>query len=139
MTLPRFDSLQIGSELPPLSLPPLNRTTLALYAGGSGDHVPLHIDIDYARRAGMPDVFGHGMLTAAWLGRMLTGWVRQDQLRKFAVRFVGIAHLGNQIRCKGRIVEKFEAGGEKLARIEIAACNQYDEMKVVGEIVVALP
>jgi hypothetical protein len=41
---------------------------LAVFAGASGDHVPLHIDIDFARRAGMPDVFAHGMLGMAWLG-----------------------------------------------------------------------
>ncbi len=45
---------------------PVDRTTLALFAGASGDHNPIHIDIDFARRAGMPDVFAHGML--AWPG-----------------------------------------------------------------------
>ena len=45
---------------------------LALFAGASGDHNPIHIDIDFARKAGMPDVFAHGMLSMAWLGRLLT-------------------------------------------------------------------
>ena len=44
-----------GSEIPSLELPPIDRTTLALYAGASGDHNPVHIDIDFARRAGMQD------------------------------------------------------------------------------------
>ena len=63
-----FDAVNVGDALPPLSLPPLTRTTLALYAGASGDHNPMHIDIDFARAAGMPDVFAHGMLSMAWLG-----------------------------------------------------------------------
>jgi len=139
MSNPQFNAVEVGTQLPPLVLPPLNRTMLALYAGGSGDHVPLHIDADYARKAGMPDVFGHGMLTAAWLGRMLTGWVTQDLIRKLDVRFVGITHLYNEVTCSGRVVEKMEQDGEHRVRVEIQASNQYGDKKVVGEALIALP
>lgn len=71
-------ALAAGDMLPTLTLEPLNRTTLALFAGASNDHNPLHIDIDYAQRAGMPDVFAHGMLSVAWLGRQLTDWWPQE-------------------------------------------------------------
>ena len=62
MTLhtPSFAQVQVGETLPELQLPPVDRTTLALFAGASGDHNPMHIDIDVARRAGAPDVFAHG-------------------------------------------------------------------------------
>src|SRR5262249_17525154 len=73
--------LEVGDELPALTLPAINRTTLALYAGASGDHNPIHIDIDFARKARMPDVFAHGMLSAAYVARLLTDWVPQRQLR----------------------------------------------------------
>lgn len=138
MTHPALSSGEVGASLPPLVAPALSRTMLALYAGASGDHVPLHIDTDYARRAGMPDVFGHGMLTAAWLGRMVTGWVSQDRIRKLDFRFVAIMHLYNQVTCTGHVVEKLEQDGEQRARIEIVATNQYGDKKVVGEALVAL-
>ena len=32
---------------------PITRTMLALYAGASGDHNPIHIDIDFAKKAGL--------------------------------------------------------------------------------------
>ena len=48
-----FADVNVGDTLPPLALPALDRTTLALFAGASGDHVPLHIDTDVARKAGM--------------------------------------------------------------------------------------
>ena len=72
--LERFEmsDITVGTEIPALELPPITRTTLALYAGASGDHNPVHIDIDFAKKAGMPDVFAHGMLSMAYLGRMLT-------------------------------------------------------------------
>ena len=138
MINPPFDAVDVGTRLPPLVAPALSRAMLALYAGGSGDHVPLHIDTDYARKAGMPDVFGHGMLTAAWLARMLTGWVSQDRIRKLDLRFVGITHLYNAVSCSAQVVEKLEQGGERRVRVEILASNQYGDKKVVGEALVAL-
>ncbi|WP_321912491.1 MULTISPECIES: MaoC family dehydratase [unclassified Paraburkholderia] len=134
----QYDTIQVGDTLPPLELPSVDRKMLALFAGASGDHNAVHIDIDYARRAGMPDVFAHGMLSMAWLGRLLTQWVDQRQLRQFGVRFVGITHLGHRIVCTGRVVEKFEAEGERRVRLEIQTANQYGEPRVVGDAVVAL-
>ncbi|BCF87516.1 MULTISPECIES: MaoC family dehydratase [Paraburkholderia] len=133
-----FDDVKIGDTLPPLTLEPVNRTTLALFAGASGDHNRVHIDTDYARKAGMPDVFAHGMLSMAYLGRLLTSWVDQRQLREFGVRFVGITHLGHEVTCTGRVVDKFEAHGERRVKLEIQTANQYGEPRVVGEAVVAL-
>ena len=139
MTPPTFDTVQVGDELPALQLPPVDRTTLALFAGASGDHNPIHIDIDVARRAGMPDVFAQGMLGMAWLGRVVTAWTPQSRLRRFDARFQGITHLGNAICCSGRVVEKLEHGGERCVRIELRSANQYGQAKIVGEALVALP
>jgi len=139
MTVPTFDSVQVGDALPGLQLPPVDRTTLALFGGASGDHNPIHIDIDFARRAGMPDVFAQGMLGMAWLGRLLTSWAPQSHLRRFDARFQGITHLGHAMRCEGRVVEKFEADGERRVRVEVRSTNQYGQTKIAGEAVVALP
>ena len=45
---PNYATLQVGTTLPPLTLAPVNRTTLALFAGTSNDHNQIHIDTDYA-------------------------------------------------------------------------------------------
>lgn len=136
MNVPAFDAVRVGDELPAVELPPVDRATLALFAGASGDHIPLHIDIDVARRAGMPDVFAHGMLGMAWLGRLLTRWVPQSCVRRFDVRFQGITHLGNAIRCGGVVAEKLE--GERCVRVELRATNQWGQTKIVGDAVVEL-
>lgn len=131
-------NIAVGDTLPELTLPPVTRTTLALFAGASGDHNPIHIDIDFARKAGMPDVFAHGMLSMAWLGRFLTGWRPQSQLRNWSVRFLGITHLGDRMTCSGRVVEIFEDGGEQRAKLEIQTSNQNGEVKIAGDAVVSL-
>ena len=134
-----YKSVNVGDDLPPLDLPPISRTTLALYAGASGDHNPIHIDIDFAKQAGMPDVFVHGMLSMAWLGRFVTGWVPQSALRSLSVRFGAITHVRDRIACSGKVVEKLERNGEHLARIELRTADQNGETKLVGEALVALP
>jgi acyl dehydratase len=134
-----FNSVGIGDELPPLSLPPVTRTTLALYAGASGDHNPIHLDIDFARAAGMPDVFAHGMLLMAWLGRLLTNWAPQRDLREFGVRFSAITNVGERITCTGRVVDKQQRDGEQVVKIEVKAINDAGEVKVVGDAWIALP
>jgi acyl dehydratase len=62
MTKPNFDALNVGDEIPSLTTEPVSRLTLALYATGSGDHHPLHLDQDYVRSKGIP-MFS---LTACW-------------------------------------------------------------------------
>lgn len=130
--------VQVGFELPPLVLPAVNRTTLALYAGASGDHNQVHIDLDFARKSRQPDVFAHGMLSVAYLGRLLTAWVAQQQIRSLSVRFTGITQLGHIPTCHGKVVELFEVEGERRARLAVRCVNQYGDEKLVGEAIVAL-
>lgn len=137
MNTPRYDEVQVGDALPALDLPPINRTTLALFAGASGDHNPIHIDTDFARKAGMPDVFAHGMLGMAWLGRLLTNWAPQSRLRRFDVRFQGITHLANAISCSGRVVEKRDA--DRSVRVEVQSSNQHGQTKIAGDAWISLP
>jgi acyl dehydratase len=99
--LPRAEA---GTELPPLTLEPISRATLALFAGASGDHNPIHIDLDVARSAGLDDVFAQGMLSMAYLGRLLTGWIPQERLRSWRVRFAAITPVHASPTCTGRVV-----------------------------------
>ena len=130
--------LKAGDTLPPLTLPPLTRTTLALYCGASGDHNPIHVDIDFARRAGYPDVFAHGMLGMAYLGRLLTQWVPQEAIRSFGVRFTAITQIGERLVCTAKVVEKLEQDGEKCVRLELTCANEQGEAKHKGDAVVAV-
>jgi acyl dehydratase len=131
-------SIKVGDRLPTLQLPPVDRATLALFGGASGDHNPIHIDLDFARRSGMPDVFAQGMLGMAWLGRLITQWAPQARLRQYDARFAGITHLGNAISCTGEVVALIDIDGEACARVAVTSANQYGQNKIVGEAIVAL-
>lgn len=129
--------LKAGDTLEPLQLPAVDRTTLALYAGASGDHNPIHIDIDAAHRAGLPDVFAHGMLSMAWLGRLITRWVPQQRLRQFNVRFTSVTQVGDIVVCSGQVLEEFERGGERLLRLEIRSATHNGNTTILGEALVS--
>lgn len=134
-----FDSVNVGDALPSFQTDPISRLALALYCGASGDHNPIHVDIDFAHAAGQKDVFAHGMLSMAYLGRLLTNWVPQQALRQYGVRFVAITQVADRITCRGTVVEKFEADGEKRVRLELSTVNADGEVKLSGDAVVALP
>ncbi len=86
-----------------LVLPPISRATLALYAGASGDHNPVHIDLDECRAVGIDDVFAHGMLSMAYLGRLLTDHVPQERIRSLDARFVAITPVRATPTCRGTV------------------------------------
>ena len=134
-----YDTLKAGDSLPPQQLPPISRLALALYCGASGDHNPIHVDTDFAKSAGMPDVFAHGMLSAAWLGRLVTNWVPQSAIRSLDVRFAAITQVGETITCTGKVAEKFEDAGQRLVRLQVSTANQDGVTKLTGEALIAWP
>ncbi len=112
--------------------------TLALYAGASGDHNPMHVDTDFARRAGAPDVFAHGMLAMAYLARMLTAALPLSALRQFGVRFAALTQVGEVLICRGAVAERVEGEGQTLLKLSLTATNAVGELKLAGDALVAI-
>ena len=137
MTQPTFNSLNVGDEIPALTTPSVTRHTLALYCGASGDHNPIHVDLDFAKSSGLDDVIAHGMLSAAYLAQMLTNWVPQSALRSFNNRFTAMTQIGDTVSCSGKIVEKIEKCGEKFVRLELYT-NTPETQTIAAEAVVVL-
>ena len=133
-----MNTLKVGDSLPSFTTAPVSRLTLALYCGASGDHNPMHVDIDFARAGGSPDVFAHGMLSMGYLGRLLTNWVPQSRIRDYGVRFVAITQVGEAITCSGTVTEVFEVGGERRARLSLQTTNQQGQVKLTGDAVVVV-
>jgi acyl dehydratase len=128
----------VGDLLVNKTFPRITRTTLGLYAGASGDHNPIHIDIEFAKKAGFPDVFSQGMLVMGLLGQAVTDAVSPDRLRSLSTRFVAITQLGARITCQGAVVELLETNAEKRARLALTAKDESGDVKLSGEAVIAL-
>jgi acyl dehydratase len=137
-TAPVRLNVAVGDLLPVHVQGPITRATLALFAGASNDHVPLHIDSDYAKAAGMDDVFAPGMLSMAYLAQMLTRWTPQESIRCWKVRFTAITPLHAVVHCRGEVRDVFVKDGEQVARINITATTGDGVQTLGGEAVVAL-
>ena len=137
MIVPTFESLKVGDEIPALKIPPVSRHSLALYCGASGDHNPIHVDLDYAKSAGLDDVIAHGMLSAGYLARMLTDWVPQSAIRSMNNGFTAMTQIAESVTCTGKVVEKFEKNNEKLVRLEMQTRTP-EAQTIIAEAVIAL-
>ena len=138
MDIEVIKTLKVGDILEPLIQKPISRSTLALFAGASGDHNPTHIDIDFAKSVGLDDVFAHGMLGMAYLGRFLTLFTDQKNLRSYSVRFSSITQVGAELKCSGKVTEIFEEKDEKFLKLELSATDQNNDVKLMGDAVIAL-
>ncbi|MCM2276331.1 MAG: MaoC family dehydratase N-terminal domain-containing protein [Candidatus Didemnitutus sp.] len=117
-----------------LRLPPITRATLAHFATASGDLNPIHLDPEFARSVGFDDVFAQGMLSMAYLGRLLTSRVPQARLRQFRVRFTGRTLLGEAPVCTGTALPVDDSLAQ---RITLRVTNQAGEERLAGEAVVS--
>lgn len=130
--------IEVGAELPTLTVDDVCRTTLALFAGASGDHNPIHIDLDAARAAGLDDVFAQGMLSMAYLGRLLTGWVSQDRIRSFSTRFSAITPVHARLTCTGHVLAIDEADSGRTATVDLTVTLQDGTVTLAGQAVIDL-
>jgi acyl dehydratase len=129
--------LAVGSHLFRETFAPITRHRLALYCAGSGDHNPIHVDIDFAKASGYDDVFVHGMLVMAYLGSALTHALPQSMLRSFNVRFVAVTPLLASITCEGTVSGVVEKLDERLLQVSLTARDGY-EIKLSGDALVLL-
>jgi len=125
--------VEVGTELPSLSVT-LQRVTLVMYAGASGDFNPIHWNQRFAQAVGLPDVIAHGMLTMASAGRVVTDWVGDPgAVVEYGVRFtrpvvVPDDDTGARVEITASVAEKRD---DNLVRVDITA--KYDDATVLGK------
>nr|WP_271213692.1 MaoC/PaaZ C-terminal domain-containing protein [Rhodococcus wratislaviensis]GLK40907.1 MaoC family dehydratase [Rhodococcus wratislaviensis] len=129
----------VTDAVPELRPGAVTRTTLALFAGASGDHNPIHIDIDSARASGMDDVFTHGMLSMAYLGRLLTDWIPQSRIRELSTRFTAITPVLAEPVLNATIEEIVTVDGEQRAVLDLNVVLADGTRTLTGTAVVAWP
>ena len=127
-----LNNASVGDKIPDLVIEPITRSTLALYAGASGDHNPIHIDLDFAKESGMKDVFAHGMLIMAYLGRAVTNFVPQSNLKNFSVRFSSITNIGDILTCSGEVKKIEKNNSKKTIVLDLIVSDKFGDIKISG-------
>lgn len=118
---PTIQTAAVGTRLPPIDYGRISRARLALYAGASGDHNPIHIDLDFAKKSGMPDVFAQGMLSMGVMARVVSGWAGIGRIVSLSTRFLAITPVNARLVCSGEVTERFEKDGIPHLRIALHA------------------
>lgn len=120
-------------ERAPVRRHELTRTDLVRYAGASHDFNPMHHDEVAAQSAGLPSVFGHGMLSAALLAEAVTGFVGLGALVTYSVRFTKQTWPGDVLLTRVEVVEVRPGGdGHLLADLDCALVTDAGVTVVAG-------
>lgn len=136
---PFFEDVDVGYELPELTLTPDTRQ-LVMYAGASGDFVPIHYDKDVALRAGHDRVIIHGALKSAWMAQLVTRWIGQSGwMREFSVQYRGIDYPGEKKTCTGRVTGKRVEAEAGLIELELSLADASGTVTTTGAAIVQLP
>jgi acyl dehydratase len=131
-------TVAVGQDLPVLVKGPITRDDLKRYAAASGDPNPMHTDDEFARNAGYPGVFAHGMLSMGYLGAFLVQAAGVGSVRRFRARFARLTWPGDVITCRGRVTAVRDEEGQRLVECDIWTENQAGERKLVGSAVLSL-
>lgn len=125
---------EIGSLVAEYDTGPIDRQMLTQYAEASGDTNPLHLDPEFARKAGFADVIVHGMLSMALLGRLVTEHVDAERMRHFNARFAGIVAVDQSLHCRARL----ESRDDQFATLALEAVDGKGAIVISGTAQVAL-
>ena len=131
-----YSIAEIGDQLPSLTLGPIDQADLVLYANASGDQNPIHIDQDFAKKSGLPDVIAHGMLIMSYLGRLLTNAVPQSQIKNFSVQFSNMTHLNQKVICTGKVLEKDSIDNKEVVTVSLKVEDLQGEKKIIGQAII---
>ena len=133
----------IGEELIPLVKPPITQEQLQRYAEASGDHNPIHLNEEAARRVGLDSVIAQGMLSMAFLGQFINQRISDVSgayLTYLKARFIRMVRLGDSITCHGTVKTRTTGDGEQeYVTVECWAQNQEGEKATIGDAVVSIP
>lgn len=124
-----FETIKEGDEFS-FEHKDFDRTDFVRHAGGGGDYNPIHHNEKFAQEAGLPSVFGMGMLTAGMLSRIPAEWFGADSVKSYGVRFKTRLWPGDSVVFKGVVTKVYEEDGVKHVDLTLSAVNQKGEVLI---------
>ncbi len=111
--LKSYEGYCVGASIGELTQA-VDQSMINAYADASGDINPLHIDPEFAKTTFFGRTIAHGLLTLAFVSRVLSAWNWQGWAYggELNVSFLGPVYPGDTVRVSGDIeqIEKREDG-----------------------------
>lgn len=125
-----------------LTLPEQRRrvgvSDLVKYAAGSGDFNPLHYDFNFPQSKALGSIIVHGRFKYALLGLLVSDWLEhQGRIKKISCQYRGMDLPEQEIICRGRVVRKWQEGGEKLVEVSVWTENEAGKKTTPGQAIVS--
>jgi acyl dehydratase len=131
-----FDSVKLGDELPPVSIP----ITVALVTGGAiatRDFFPGHHDLHAARELGSPHIFMNILTTNGLVEAFVENWAGPDcRLASLKIKLGAPNYPGDTMKFSGAITDRREE--DRSVEVTLKGTNSMGP-HVTGTVRVLLP
>lgn len=128
---------EVGAELPPVvrdtGFHNWNR-----YAAVNYEFVPIHMDDEAGRAAGMPGAFGMGNLQWSYLHVLLREWLGEEGRIKSLRCDFRTPNTKGVVTAKGTITDVSEEGDKKVVTLEVWTENAEGKKMAPGSAVVEI-
>lgn len=101
---------------------PLARADIARFATTINDFNPIHLDDEFARKAGFAGPIVHGPLVLGHLAMLVARWAGMERITRFSGRLVAPTPVGQKISCRA-VLSAIRDGddGVRYADVELSA------------------
>lgn len=127
-----FSDMKIGMR--EMFSVPVTEEMLSVFQKLSGDSNPLHMSPDYAKENGFKDKVVYGMLTSAFLSRLVGMYLpgRYCLLRQAELKFIRPVYAGNVLRVEGEVTAL--NGTVEQAELKVSMENEEHEIVLRGKV-----
>jgi len=98
-------TLKQGDLLFEETIPPAGRERVALFSEATEDPNPIHVDDDFAHRAGFPTVLQQGPMTTAHFAQLLAQSVGADAVAMLDVTFTAPVYPDDTLILRAEVAE----------------------------------
>lgn len=134
----RFDEVEVGAELPSLSIE-LTPTTIIAGAIATRDYQDVHHDRDLAQQKGSKDVFMNILTTNGYVGRFVTDWAGPEaMLNSVSIRLGAPNYPGDTMTMTGTVAAKDVVDGTGVVTVDVRGSNSLGD-HVTGTVTLTLP